>query len=139
MRNIRQQHDLLTGEQALAVIPELVSPSIWHHKCYSEIISHGQLLYHEGGIKLMHYLLTLLTIVGLLPENGNRDWEKPCWLLRVDTIHSLLFEICSSYKTTLSKSLQFYFQVPEEKTKATDSTDNDLLGAMKHLPRPILR
>lgn len=44
MRNIRQQQDLLTGEQALALIPELGSPPVQHHKCYSEIISHGLLL-----------------------------------------------------------------------------------------------
>lgn len=73
MRNIRQQQDLLTGEQTLAVIPELVSPSIQHHKCYSEIISHGLLLYHEGGVKLTHYVLILLTIAGLLLENGKRN------------------------------------------------------------------
>lgn len=51
MRNIRLQHDLLGGELALAAIPELASPSVRHHKCSSEIISHGRLLDHEAGIK----------------------------------------------------------------------------------------
>lgn len=72
MRNIRQQHDLLT----LAVIPELVMPS-WHHKCYSEIISHGRLLYRDGGIKLMYYVLILLTKAGLSLDDGKQNEKKP--------------------------------------------------------------